>query len=175
LPDYLQVLIPNASNIPRLWSKIHSFFTSIHARRSLDLDSLAQDILIEAWQNGTPVTSQFIRHRFINLYHSGGSYSAALERSVTREAPENRLEASDETKDKLNRIILLASLSSIEMQIVIMIFTMDMTHEEVQIKMFWSESRFRQVISSTMGKLKTAGRLIEAEDSLKTLKTKGKV
>lgn len=129
---------------------------------SIDLDSLTQEIFIEAWQSQTPVTALFIKHRLINAYHTSKAYQSAIERSVSDPPQPSE---SDSSKSLLNRIMILAELEPLEMQIVVLIFMQSHTYDQVQQKMKWSESKFRTVLSSAMQKLKTAGRIVELEEN----------
>ena len=162
-------MIPNEENISDLIQKIQSVLRAMHPAQHLDLDGLAQDIILEAWSHGTPVTVQFIQHRYINSFNAAKSYRAALE-SKSR-LPEGFVFTVDdpvyltdhtEHQAKLNQIICAAKLTSREFEVVALIFFFSHTVQSAASHLGWSVSKLRTTLDLAFDRLRQAGRIVEA-------------
>ena len=77
-PDYLLSRIPRSENAEELSRFIHSTLRSYKGTSAVDLESLAQDIFLEAWVGQFPITRLFIRHRLLNALSSARVYRETL-------------------------------------------------------------------------------------------------
>lgn len=165
LADYLQLMVPTESNISLLLQKIRGTLFSIHASPALDLDSLAQEILIDAWTNSRPVTSQMILHRYINFRKAEHAHKSALERSIYEGqfVDDETEDSATERRSKLSEIIGAAGLSALEFQTIALVFFFSKTYSQAARDLNWSETKFREVFNKSLEQLKKAGRLIQSQ------------
>jgi DNA-directed RNA polymerase specialized sigma24 family protein len=163
VPEHLKQFVITPENALLMRAKILGTINKINRQAGLDRESLCQDIWLEAWQKGIPVTEQFIKHRLFNLTHAVKIYEKHKDQSVLGYSPAEETDLSlRDARDRLNKIFASAHLSNSEFMLTFLIFNRGLTFEQVAKEMNRSKHWVKETYSSTMEKLQRAGRIIES-------------
>lgn len=169
----LRSLIPTTSNTPGLWRKIYAILTKLRAHKvpHLDVESLTQDIFLEAWTQSTPVTYQFIYHRFLNSITKRATYSSHIETFADLRRNEidyshdsweglDEPDMSHELSTKISRLISLADLTPSDYQVLYFVYYQDQALVEVAKNLNRTVSSVTRQLETVVDKLKRVGRRV---------------
>lgn len=163
-------MIPTPTNSASLRSKIISCLRKLHASRSLDLESLAHDIWLEAFTNSTPLTYTFIRHRYINRWTSE-RLRKRHEDSTSPPPPSTTTTALSITlsdaSERLSHLMPLAKLSPQEERVLFLTFWWSKSQVEIALDLTYSPDKVSSLLSSALDKLRRAGRILDAQTELR--------
>lgn len=169
VPDYLKQFLPTSENASELREKILSTLLSLRPLPSLDLDSLAQDIFLEAWTRHLPVTTQFIRHRYFNRTRDSKLYRLHVERSaITPHLPLSSLDyltSQQAERSTLETVISLASLSHEEFLLLYYIYFRSLRYEDAASQLRHTHSWVKETLVVVLEKLRRAGRAYEVQQA----------